>query len=170
MARRALERHLCRGPDGGDDTGIDRTTERRGVFVTLRNSGRLRGCIGTFDPDADLPALVARMAVAALNDSRFAALPISAGELGEIRIELSVLSERRRVSDPLSLELGVHGIYISRGGRSGCYLPQVSTEQGWDKETFLSRCCQQKADLPADAWRHSDTDVYLFSVEKFVEA
>jgi AMMECR1 domain-containing protein len=54
-----------------------------------------------------------------------------------------------------------------RGGRSGCFLPEVATDQGWDAAEFLSQCCQGKAGLPPDAWRQPGTKVFLFTSEKF---
>jgi len=82
---------------------------------------------------------------------------------------MSILSQRCRLADPLSLQLGTHGIQIVRDGRSGCYLPQVAAEQGWDVETYLSHCCAHKAGLPADAWRDKNTEVFIFTVEKIAE-
>jgi uncharacterized protein (TIGR00296 family) len=90
-------------------------------------------------------------------------------ELPGLRIEISVLSPMVRTTDPLSLIPGVHGVYIRRGGRSGCFLPQVAAEQKWDRETFLARCCEDKAGLPPDAWKEPETEVYLFGAEAFEE-
>ena len=59
-------------------------------------------------------------------------------------IEISVLSPREKIDDPLAIELGVHGIYVQKGGRSGCFLPQVATEHNMSKEQFLSECCAGK--------------------------
>jgi AmmeMemoRadiSam system protein A len=139
-----------------------------GCFVTLKNQGRLRGCIGQFISDRPLIELVARMAKAsATGDPRFFTDPITPDELEQLDIEISVLSPLRRTSEPLSLRLGVDGIYIKKGSASGCFLPQVATETGWSKEEFLSYCCAHKAGLPADAWKDPDTEVYLFTAEVF---
>ncbi|MBI4580681.1 MAG: AmmeMemoRadiSam system protein A [Planctomycetes bacterium] len=143
--------------------------ELGGVFVTLHNERRLRGCIGRFNPDGGLAETVQAMAVATLGDPRFRHSPVASPELPELRIEVSVLSKMRRTTDPASLEPGVHGVYIRRGGHSGCFLPQVATELGWDRETFLSRCCADKAGLPPDAWKYPDTEVHLFTSEAFEE-
>jgi len=75
-----------------------------------------------------------------------------------------------KTNDPMSLRLGVHGIYIVKGARSGCFLPQVATETGWSAEEFLACCCAHKANLPPDAWKDADTDVYLFTAEVFGES
>ena len=139
-----------------------------GCFVTLKNQGRLRGCIGQFTSETPLIELVADMAKAsATSDPRFFAEPITADELEQLDIEISVLSPLKRTDNPLSLRLGVDGIYIKRAGASGCFLPQVAAEAGWSKEQFLSYCCAHKAGLPADAWKDTNTEVYLFTAEVF---
>ncbi|MFH1881314.1 MAG: AmmeMemoRadiSam system protein A [Planctomycetota bacterium] len=139
-----------------------------GCFVTLKNHGRLRGCIGQFISESPLIELVAAMAKSsATGDPRFFADPISAGELDQLDVEISVLSPLERTNEPLSLRLGVDGIYIKKGRVSGCFLPQVATETGWSKEEFLSYCCAHKAGLAADAWREPETEVNLFTADVF---
>jgi AmmeMemoRadiSam system protein A len=139
-----------------------------GCFVTLKNGEQLRGCIGQFTSDRPLIELVVEMAKAsATGDPRFFADPIIADELEQLDVEISVLSPLRKTDDPLSLRLGTDGIYIKRGCVSGCFLPQVATETGWNKKEFLSYCCTHKAGLPADAWKDPKTEVYLFSAEVF---
>jgi len=139
-----------------------------GCFVTLKNHDRLRGCIGQFTSESPLIELIADMAKAsATGDPRFFADPISADELEQLDIEISVLSPLQRTDNPLSLRPGIDGIYIKKGHASGCFLPQVATETGWSKEEFLSYCCAHKAGLAADAWKSPDTEVYLFTAEVF---
>jgi AmmeMemoRadiSam system protein A len=112
--------------------------------------------------------LVVEMAKAsATSDPRFFADPVTADELEQLDVEISVLSPLKRTDEPLSLRLGVDGIYIKKGCVSGCFLPQVATETGWSKEEFLSYCCAHKAGLGADAWQDAATEVYLFSAEVF---
>ena len=144
--------------------------EKRGCFVTIKNRGRLRGCIGSFHADAPLLKSVEQMAEAATRDPRFPFDRITPSELGQLDIEISVLSPLKKTSNPLSLELGKHGIYIRRGGQAGCFLPQVATELGWSKEEFLSHCCAGKAGLRPDDWKDPDTEVLLFTAEVFGEA
>jgi len=139
-----------------------------GCFVTLKSRGRLRGCIGQFTSDRPLIELVVEMAEAsASKDPRFFDRPLTLRDLGGLEIEISVLSPLERTNDPLSLRLGVDGIYIKRGYAAGCFLPQVADETGWSKEEFLSFCCSHKAGLPADAWKDPKTEVYLFTAEVF---
>ena len=139
-----------------------------GCFVTLKCRGRLRGCIGQFTSDRPLLELIAEMAESsATRDPRFFGHPLTARELSDLDIEISVLSPLQRTTEPLSLRLGIDGIYIRRGYLSGCFLPQVAEETGWSKEEFLSFCCSHKAGLPPDAWKDPQTEVYLFTAEVF---
>lgn len=139
-----------------------------GCFVTLKNNDQLRGCLGQFTSEKPLSELVVEMAKAsATTDPRFLSDPITANELQQLDIEISVLSPLERIDDPLSLRLGIDGIYIKRGCASGCFLPQVATEAGWTRQQFLSYCCSHKAGLPDDAWQDADTEVYFFTAEVF---
>ena len=141
---------------------------RQGCFVTIKNSGRLRGCIGNFTSDKPLIELVSEMAVsAATRDPRFLMEPIIANEFESLEVEISVLSPMELTDDPASLRLGIDGIYIVNGARSGCFLPQVATETGWTETQFLTYCCVEKAGLSADAWEDPDTKVYLFTADAF---
>lgn len=152
---------------------IDRPpfNELRGLFVTYHVAGRLRGCIGTFQPDRPLGRLVQEMALRALRDPRFFFNPIRPDELPRLQVEISILSPMRRSRDPLAeFNVGVHGILIHCNGRGGCFLPQVALETGWDAQQMLANCCQHKAGLDADAWRSPDAEVYLFTAQVFSEA
>ncbi|MCP5002816.1 MAG: AmmeMemoRadiSam system protein A [Planctomycetes bacterium] len=136
-----------------------------GVFVTLRTKGKLRGCIGHLVSNTPLRKLVSEMAVsAALEDNRFKSNRIQITELYDLNIEISVLSPLKRLKNPLELELGLHGVYIRKGSKNGCFLPQVAAETGWSKEEFLEQCCHVKAGLSPDAWKNKDTEVYVFTV------
>jgi AmmeMemoRadiSam system protein A len=169
LARDTIRAHLADHQlPAPPDIPIDET-QFGGAFVTLKNRGRLRGCIGRFNPDTDLPTTVQRMALSALEDPRFRDLPVTLDELPRITIEISILSPMRLTDDPASLRVGIDGIFLRQAGRSGCFLPQVATEQRWNAEEFLSRCCAGKAGLPADAWKDPEMEVYLFTAEAFAE-
>ncbi len=141
-----------------------------GAFVSLHHGRRLRGCVGRFNPETGLAATVQAMAVAVLSDQRFRQVAVTLDELPRLHIEVSVLSKMVRTQNPLLLQPGVHGVYIHHGISSGCFLPQVAADQGWDAETFLSKCCSEKAGLPANTWRDPETQVYLFTSEIFEES
>ncbi|MBA7630289.1 hypothetical protein ES703_37810 [subsurface metagenome] len=171
VARDTVEAVIRRQPAEKPQSDDPELNAPCGCFVTLKNKGRLRGCIGQFTSESPLIELVAEMAKAsATGDPRFFADRITPAELEKLDIEISVLSPLQRADDPLSLRLGVDGIYIKKGPASGCFLPQVATETGWSKEEFLSTCCAHKAGLEADAWKDPDTKVYLFTADVFGEA
>ena len=168
VARDTVEAVIKRKPTEMPQSDDPELNALCGCFVTLKNHGRLRGCIGQFTSESPLIELVAEMAKAsATGDPRFFADRISPGELDQLDVEISVLSPLQRTDDPLSLRLGVDGIYIKQGCASGCFLPQVATETGWSKEEFLSYCCSHKAGLFPEAWREPQTEVYLFTAEVF---
>jgi len=143
--------------------------ETRGCFVTLTHAGRLRGCIGHFSPPEPLGRMVVEMAAAAAKDPRFVMDPITIDEVPQLDVQVSVLSPLVETHEPEKLLIGTHGIYVSNGYRSGCFLPEVATDQDWSAQEFLSYCCSHKAGLGPDAWRMIDTKVYLFTSEKFSE-
>ena len=133
--------------------------QKCGAFVSLHKHGRLRGCIGHFGEDVPLHEIVAEMArAAAFEDPRF--MPVTADELSDIDIEISVLTPMRRIQSLDEFELHRHGIYIRRGYRSGTYLPQVADEVNWTKEEFVSHCAQDKAGIGWDGWRDAELYVY----------
>ena len=142
--------------------------ELRGVFVTLKKNGQLRGCIGYIEGVKPLYAAVAEMAVAAATgDPRFS--PVSKDELDSLEYEISVLTPKRQINDPSEFIVGQHGIIVQAGGRSGVFLPQVAPEEGWDRETTLTYLCLHKAGLPADAWKDKRTKLFVFEAEVLEE-
>lgn len=139
-----------------------------GAFVTLHKDGQLRGCIGNIIGRGPLYLTVRDMAIeSSTADPRFP--PVTPLELNDIEIEISVLSELEKTTNPDDIEMGTHGVLIRSGFRSGVYLPQVATETGWSKEEFMSSLCAHKAGLPADAWKRGEVDIYLFTAEVFGE-
>jgi AmmeMemoRadiSam system protein A len=138
-----------------------------GAFVTLRAGGRLRGCIGHIAATRPLADTVKEMAISsAFEDPRFP--PLREAEWGQVRIEISALSPFEHITDVACIQVGVHGILVRKGPRSGLLLPQVATEQGWDRDTFLTQTCY-KAGLPGDAWRSADVRLEIFSALVFGE-
>jgi AmmeMemoRadiSam system protein B/AmmeMemoRadiSam system protein A len=138
----------------------------RGAFVTLTKDGALRGCIGFSSPVAPLYQTIIQAAVfAAVRDTRFE--PVTAAELRSINIEISVLSPLQKINNPMLIEVGKHGLVISKASRSGLLLPQVPVKNNWTRLTFLEQACL-KAGLPKDAWK-SGTDLYIFEAIVFHE-
>ena len=139
--------------------------EKCGAFVTIKNCGNLRGCIGYVRGYLPLHETVREMAIhAAFQDPRFT--PVTREEWKDIDFEISVLSPMKKISDVSEIEVGVHGLYVEKGVHSGLLLPQVATEQKWNRTEFLEYTCH-KAGLPKDAWKSRDIDIYIFSAEVF---
>jgi AmmeMemoRadiSam system protein A len=139
-----------------------------GAFVTLYLNVELRGCIGQLEPAHPLAQIVAEMAVAAaFEDPRFP--PLSLSELANIKIEISILSPLKQIFNVDEIEIGKHGVMVRQGNRSGVYLPQVATEEGWDRPTLLSSLCQDKAGLPANCWYDPKTEIFIFTSEVISE-
>lgn len=167
LARRAVQAELAGQPPPRVAQPRGVLAQMCGCFVTLTNQGRLRGCIGTFQPRAPLAETLVEIAAEAAHDARFLGDPVTPAELPRITVEVSVLSPLEQVRQPEKLRLGEHGIYIVHGPRSGCFLPEVAREMGWSAEEFLDQCCLTKAGLPRGAWRQPGTMVYVFTSEKF---
>jgi AmmeMemoRadiSam system protein A len=139
--------------------------KKMGAFVCLKTKGELKGCIGYIRGQLPLDQTVRRMAVeAAFHDPRF--MPLDETEWKNTDIEISVLTPMNRISDIEEIQVGVHGIYLERGADSGLLLPQVATENRWDRTTFLAYACM-KAGLPRDAWKSKETHIYIFSADVF---
>ena len=139
--------------------------ENRGAFVTIQKKGQLRGCIGYIEGRGPLHRTIEEMAeAAAFRDPRFT--PVTEKELPDLEIEISVLTPLRRITDVNEIQVGKHGIYIKKEWLSGLLLPQVATEYGWDRQTFLDHTCQ-KAGLPSNAWKDKNTEIYIFSADIF---
>jgi pyruvate formate lyase activating enzyme len=132
----------------------------------LHKNSNLRGCIGRFEPGIPLYQVVVEMADAAsMNDYRFS--PVTKDELDLIDIEISVLTPMVKIDSVQQIVLGKHGIYISKNGRGGTFLPQVATETGWTLEQFLGHCSQDKAGLSWTGWK--DADIYIYEAIIFSE-
>jgi len=167
LARDSVESYVQNGaiPNFDQYSNLD---QKAGVFVTLTDSGALRGCIGLMESDEPLYKTVPQMAVAAaVNDPRFN--PISVNDLPDLKYEISVLSPMKKISDVSEIKLGVHGVKVKKGGNSGVFLPQVAVETGWNLEEFMNHLCQDKAGLSADCWKDSSAEIYTFTAEVFSE-
>ncbi len=173
LARKTLENLRPEGTSAPDEdllvNGVipPPLLEKRGVFVTLRASGRLRGCIGYVGPVMALYRAVIENALnAARRDPRFPAVTLE--EAPNLKIEISVMTPPRRIENIEEIEVGRDGLILSRGVCRGLLLPQVATENNWDRETFLDQTCR-KAGLAKDDWRADDTKIEVFSADVFSE-
>ncbi|HEX7473934.1 MAG TPA: AmmeMemoRadiSam system protein A [Candidatus Limnocylindrales bacterium] len=142
--------------------GLDRPGR---AFVTLIENGRLRGCMGSLDPDRSvLDAVVSAAIHAALEDPRFE--PVSEDELAAIHVAVSVLGPDRPLASPDAFRPGVDGVIVERGWHVALLLPEVATEFGWDARDMLGAVCR-KAGLPSGAWAEPGTRVLVFETVRF---
>ena len=167
-ARAVIKAELFREKPSYELPDDDIYQEKCGAFVTLHKNGELRGCIGYIKAYKSIKDTIKDMAIAAaFNDPRFP--PLQKEELNSIEIEISLLSELKKIDSINEIEVGKHGLYVERGYFSGLLLPQVATEWNWDKKTFLNQVCA-KAMMPYDCWKYNDTEIYIFTAEIFSES
>jgi MEMO1 family protein len=168
IARAAVESAVRdRKPFEASAGGMAALAQERGAFVTLTEHGQLRGCIGYVAPVKPLYETVRDVAMAAaLQDRRFR--PVVASELKDLVYEISVLSPLRHVGDVKEIQIGLHGLLIRKGNSEGLLLPQVASDEKWDRSTFLEQVCL-KAGLPARAWQDPASDLFRFTALVFGE-
>ncbi|MCL5090563.1 MAG: AmmeMemoRadiSam system protein B [Patescibacteria group bacterium] len=171
LARQTLEDHLSGRPVLPKSLITFKSPfllEPLGAFVTLKKDGQLRGCIGEFEPKEPLFEMIQKMAIAAATqDPRFPKVLLE--ELKEIKIEVSVMSPRKKINNWQEVKLGEDGVVIQYKNHAGTFLPQVAEETSWSLEEFLSQLCCQKAGLPPHAYKNSEVDLYTFQVQIFSE-
>ncbi len=166
IARDTVVAVVTDGKPSPVETGSPGLNGPNGCFVTIKQQGRLRGCIGNFISDQPIYRLVQEMALsAATRDPRF--YPMKPHDLEEFKLEISVLSPLRKIQSVEEIQVGRHGIYIVKGSYRGVLLPQVASEYGWDRDTFLRHTCL-KAGLPENAWQ-KECDIFIFSAQVFGE-
>jgi len=145
----------------------EKLKQKCGAFVSLTKHEQLRGCIGDIIALKPLIETIKEVAQSsAFHDPRFPA--VKKEELDDLEIEISVLSPFREIQDINEIKVGVHGLMVKRGYSSGFLLPQMATEYGWDRDTFLTHTCH-KAGLPGGAWKSSDMTIEVFSALVFNE-
>jgi uncharacterized protein len=153
------------GRDISSQAPTPHLAEVRGAFTTLHLDGQLRGCIGYVLGAHPLWQTIAETAVAAaLQDPRF--YPVTREEAPRLKVDISVLSPLFPI-EPDEVVPGRHGLLVIRDNCRGLLLPQVATEHGWDRETFLAHTCT-KAGLPPNAWKHG-ASLHAFTAEVFGE-
>lgn len=172
LARSAIERELTGGDAPAPEPAAGPELEApAATFVTLTLDGELRGCIGSLEARRSLADDVADNArAAAFEDPRFS--PLTADELGRVRVEVSVLSEpvqieaRSEAEVLAALRSGIDGLVLEYGAHRATYLPQVWRSLP-EPEGFLAGL-KRKAGLEPDFWS-GEMRFSRYTVEKYVE-
>ena len=139
------------------------------VFVTLKQDGKLRGCIGSLVAHQSLlDDLIHNARSAAFHDPRFA--PLSEEELAKTTIEISLLSKPQELhySDVADLKSkirpNIDGVILTLGNHRATFLPQV-----WEElpsfENFFAHLCQ-KAGINPDGCLEAHPSIHTYQVEK----
>jgi AmmeMemoRadiSam system protein A len=172
LARRSIEHGLSHHASlriGLDELPASLRAEGAS-FVTLTRKGELRGCIGSLEPQCSLGEDVVQNAwSAAFRDTRFP--PLSATELDDLELHISVLSPVKPVAAQSEVELlstlrpGIDGVVLQQGGRRSTFLPQV-WEHFQQPRDFL-RALRHKAGLPGEF--DPRARYYRYQVEEFGE-
>jgi len=136
--------------------------DKGAAFVTLRKDEDLRGCIGhiiAMMPLFECVASVARSA--ALEDPRFP--EVTPDEYKQLHFEISVLTPPEDVKNPEEIVVGKDGVIINYGGMyQGVFLPQVPTEQGWDRVEYLDNLCYKAGVMKKGCWKDSEAALRKF--------
>jgi AmmeMemoRadiSam system protein A len=175
LARRTIQKYF---QDEGmlqiDKDDLSQTLkEKKGTFVTLWKNNKLRGCIGDLESEKSIyQSVIDNCLASALLDSRFT--PLENDELDDIKIEISVLSELKKLPDFTSsdaflkyLDKYKPGLLIKKEGYQATFLPQVWEDLTF-AELFISHLCE-KAGLEKDEWKKMDLGIYQYSAEVFKE-
>jgi len=175
-ARNAIELYIKspRFEKGMIEKTLSEFNEKAGVFVTIDHypTMSLRGCIGYFKAIGPVKRLLVEAAIAAATeDPRF--IPLSVGELNDVVIEVSILSEPQQLKGTpeeikKEIKIGREGLLIEYGYYSGLLLPIVAVEEKWSVEKFLENVCI-KAGLHPHMWKRSDITLYKFQTQVFRE-
>ena len=146
LARASVEHYVRTGrhlemPEGLPD---DMTRRRAGIFVSLHEDGRLRGCIGTIAPVTPCVAqeIIDNGVSASSRDPRFN--PVEPEELDKLVYSVDVLEPPEKISSPSQLDVKRYGVIVTRGGRRGLLLPNLDGVNSVDEQIAIAK---QKAGI-----------------------
>ena len=113
--------------------------DRAGVFVSIHEDGRLRGCIGTFLPTRENIAreIISNAVSASTRDPRFDA--VRPDELDKLEINVDVLSAPEKISGPEELDVKRYGVIVSSGSKRGLLLPDLDGVDTVEEQIDIAR-------------------------------
>ncbi|HEX2896789.1 MAG TPA: AmmeMemoRadiSam system protein A, partial [candidate division Zixibacteria bacterium] len=145
-----------------DMHGLDK---QQGVYVTILADGRVAATAGRVRVREPLHKAMADMAAQAAEHA-VESKSLSARQLKNSEIRISVLSPLERVQSFEEIEIGTHGIMIKLDMHTGLLLPSEAKEHGWDATQFLEQVCL-KAGLPKSSYKDKFAEIYKFTTEDF---
>lgn len=156
LARYSLETFIKTGQYAKlpQDLPQELRENRAGAFVTLKENGALRGCIGTISPVKDSLAeeILSNAVSAAVDDPRFD--PVTARELPQLVYSVDVLDPPEPITSAKELDTRWYGVIVENGGRRGLLLPNLAGIDTVEKQISIAR---QKAGIsaqePVRLWR-----------------
>jgi len=171
LAREAVESYVRNGSREQPGSMRDAFYNRTGAYVRLqstRGRGSLRGCAGGYQSSDQLGHVIVDAAIQAASDDSCGS-EVTPAELSNLTVSVCTVTDVLLTDDPLAdLELGRHGVAVSKGDQSGWLYPTVPLENGWSGPEYLARVCR-KAGLPPTAWQDDDVMVTLFEGAVFRE-
>ncbi len=146
LARYTVEAFVKTGklPEMPQDLPRELYQNRAGAFVSLKEDGRLRGCIGTIRAvRGSLAEEIMHNAVSACSqDTRFS--PVEDWEVDRLSISVDVLGETEKISSPEELDVKRYGVIVTRDGRRGLLLPNLEGVETVEEQIAIAK---QKAGI-----------------------
>lgn len=140
---------------------------KKGVFITLRMGGELRGCVGAIETNLPLLEAIQFYAKeAAFHDTRFS--PLTEEELPYVQIEVSLLSPSYPVVSYQGIVPDQDGAIVSHKEKKGVFLPEVWKDM--NRTSFFQELCAQKADLPLTCYKNPSVSFEGFQAQVFSES
>ena len=160
LAKETVESYVRNGTTPRPEKLTPEMRERAGVFVSLKERGMLRGCIGTFEPIKANVAeeIIANAISSSTRDPRFP--PVTPAELDELEYSVDVLTTPEPVESAADLDPKRYGVIVECGGRKGLLLPDL---EGVDSVEHQIEICRSKAGIMPD----EPVKLYRFEVRRY---
>ncbi len=154
LARKAVEAYVRKREvlDVPQDLPGEMYAERAGAFVSIKENGSLRGCIGTIQATQPSIAeeIIGNAISASSRDYRFP--PIEAKELDKLTISVDILGERQKVDSPDKLDVKRYGVIVTKGSKRGLLLPNLDGVDTVEQQIAIAKkkagiAIQEQAEL-----------------------
>ncbi len=141
LARTTIDTYVRTGNiiDVPQDLDKEMSHRRAGVFVSIKEDGRLRGCIGTIQAVQTSIAeeIITNAISASTRDPRFS--PIEPWELDRLTISVDVLGEKEKIDSPERLDPKRYGVIVTKGHKRGLLLPNLEGVDTVEKQIAIAK-------------------------------